>query len=103
MATMYPRQLPDRVLSDKKRRAEVAMFDVLRDQLPDAYHVFYSRAWVVRGRDGRSTDGEADFVIAHPERPILLLEVKGGRIGYDGQSDRWTSTDRDGFVHEIDP
>ena len=103
MATMYPRQLPDRVLSDTRRRAEVAVFDALRDQLPGAYHVFYSRAWAVRGRDGRSTDGEADFVIAHAERPVLLMEVKGGRIGYDGQTDRWTSTDRDGVIHDIDP
>ncbi len=38
-------------------------------------------------------DGEADFVIAHPDRGVLVVEVKGGTIRRDGKSGRWmTST-----------
>src|SRR5690242_12179104 len=103
MATMFPRQLPQRILDDPKRGAEVLVFEALRDRLPKSYHAFYSRAWVSKAPTGRAIDGEADFVITHADRPILLMEVKGGRIGYDGVGDCWTTTDRHGHTHEIDP
>lgn len=50
-------------------------------------------------RDGRQGDGEADFVLIHPQHGILVLEVKGG--GVHLESGRWCSTDRFGHVHAI--
>ncbi|WP_428939249.1 NERD domain-containing protein [Fontivita pretiosa] len=103
MAQMFPRSLPQKLLCDPKRSAEVQVYEALRDQLPARFHVFYSFSWVSKRPGGRALDGEADFVIADPDRGILVLEVKGGRIGYDGACGKWTTTDRDGCRHEIDP
>ncbi len=48
---------------------------------------------------GRARDGEADFLVAHPDLGLLVLEVKGGRIARGPEG--WTSTDRTGNVHGI--
>jgi len=48
-----------------------------------------------------AVDGETDFVIAHPNLGLLVLEVKGGRIEYEGPSNTWFSTDRHGERHAL--
>lgn len=101
MACMYPRQLPTYIRQDPLRSAECRIFDQLREQLPDAYTVFYSRPWLGLTPDGREIDGESDFVIAHEEAGLLTLEVKGGRVSRDAETETWTSRDRFGAVHII--
>ncbi|MBX3038563.1 MAG: NERD domain-containing protein [Anaerolineales bacterium] len=54
--------------------------------------IFYNVAWQAR-RDGYTRDGEADFVIAHPDYGVLVLEVKGGGVTYDAITGQWTTTD----------
>jgi len=93
MARMYPERLPQAVLDDPRRAAEVKTYEVMR-RLPGAYHVFYGTAWLGRRGAQGAADGEADFILVHPECGILVLEVKGGRIAYDGRTGKWTSTDR---------
>jgi len=100
MARMFPERVPEHALNDPKRSAEVQVYELLKS-LPDSYRVFYSVAWLGRRRDGGSKDGEADFVVAHPVRGILILEVKGGVIAFDGHTGEWSSTDRGGRVHAI--
>lgn len=51
------------------------MYDALKRQLPEGWCAFHSLK--LRRRDG---EGEADFVIAIPERGLLVLEVKGGEV-----------------------
>lgn len=97
MARMHPRPLPGSVLDDPRRCAEVRTYEAL-DTLDDAFHVFYSVTWQSRSR-GRARDGEADFLVAHPDLGLLVLEVKGGRIARGPKG--WTSTDRSGHVHPI--
>ena len=46
-------------------------------------------------------EGEADLLLLHPELGMLVLEVKGGRVAFDGRAGTWTSTGRDGTLHEI--
>ena len=46
-------------------------------------------------------EGEADFVIAHPELGVLALEAKGGRLDYDPTTRRWTQTGHSG-THPLD-
>ncbi len=77
------------------------MFDAFAGQLPDDFAVFYSVAWLNRSRDGTLNDGETDFVIGHPDRGVLIVEVKGGGIERDGASERWWSIDRTGTRHRI--
>ena len=104
MARIFPAELTSQVIRDPKRSAEVNMFDQLRVQLGERWVVFYSVAWIGRFRsDNALHDGETDFIVAHPQYGVLLIEVKGGRIDYDGTRGQWTTTDRDGEVHRIDP
>jgi len=103
VAHVLPISLPDWVRGDPKRRAEVVVFEALRDGLDDQYSVFYSFSWIVHRSTRGATEGEADFVVAHPDRGVLLVEVKGGFISYDGARGSWLSRDRDGMTYEIDP
>jgi len=98
---LYPEHLPESVLNDPKRSAEVRVYETLAG-LDGPYVVFYSVNWQAR-INGNTRDGEADFVIAHPELGILVIEVKGGGIDYDATSGEWTTTDRYGEVFKIDP
>jgi len=103
MAVMRPEVLPEWVVSDPKLSAEAKVYDVLR-ALPDGYRVYYHVPWVNESTErGPASEGEADFIVAHPDKGILLIEVKGGRIGHDGPAGGWTTTDREGKVHRIDP
>ena len=47
--------------------AERRLYEGFLEQLDDAYVVYHSVDWVVAGRRGPEPEGEADFVIAHPE------------------------------------
>lgn len=66
--------------------------------LPDSWIVFHSVSWQSK-RSGRQGDGEADFLVVHPRKGMLVIEVKGGGIEID--RGRWTTTDRRGDKHEI--
>jgi len=101
MAKLYPEHLPESILSDPKRNAEKKVFEALSGLGP-SFVIFYSVAWQSR-KDGSARDGEADFVIAHPDYGVLVLEVKGGGISYNAQSGQWTTTDRSGNSYLIDP
>jgi len=94
MATM----IPD-VPIINSGNAEARLYDGLR-QLPDEYRIYHSVAYCLTGR-GPAREGELDFLVLHPERGLLGIEVKGGRIAYDGRSYSWTSTDRAGKEHRI--
>lgn len=97
MAHTYPERLPESIKNDPFRSAECKVYERLQT-LPDTYTVFYSVAWLSRRG---AQDGEADFVIAHPDRGLLVLEVKGGAIAFDAVTSEWTSTDRHGQTHVI--
>jgi hypothetical protein len=78
--------------------AEQLVIERVRDALPAEYHVYPNVHWVSRSRvGGPARDGETDLVIAHPERGLLIVEVKGGPIRRDGMG-RWYSGS-----HELDP
>lgn len=97
MARMYPNQLSP----DTESEAEQKLYQVFQDELDNSYIVFHGVAWPSLDAEGRPRDGEADFVIAHPQRGILVMEVKGGVIRCSPRTGRWSSTDRVGRVHDI--
>jgi hypothetical protein len=76
----------------------VRVWQALR-ALDDDWRVFHSVPWQ-SVRDGREGDGEADFVLLHPRKGVVVLEVKGGEIAiHDGV---WYSRHRGtGDVHRI--
>ena len=53
---------------------------VLEEALDDDWEIFHSAAWLIRDKQGGSKDGEIDFVLCHPDRGVLCLEVKGGGL-----------------------
>ena len=90
------RMIPDRLRPDTKSHAEQVLYHAFERQLPDPFVVFHQVPWQHRDLRNGARDGEADFIIAHQDLGILILEVKGGQIRYDGTSDRWFSNQ-----HEI--
>ena len=97
MARMYPEKIPPGMKSDAERR----LFEQFRDEFSDEFLVFSQVHWLARRRSGGATDGEADFVIAHPRYGALVIEVKGGGIRRDAQTGQWFSIDRESAEHEI--
>ncbi len=83
--------------------AERRLYEAFLERLPDEYVVYHSVDWVLAAEDagGAPVQGECDFLISHPVDGILVLEVKGGRIGYDPATRRWTTTGHQG-THALD-
>jgi Nuclease-related domain/UvrD-like helicase C-terminal domain/AAA domain len=74
MGTMFPTSFPRE--EEQGRWAEAQVFNAFR-QLDDEWQCFYSVPWQSR-RKGRQGDGEADFVLVHPNQGLFIVEVKGG-------------------------
>ncbi|MDO4765091.1 MAG: nuclease-related domain-containing protein [Eubacteriales bacterium] len=66
---------------------EMKVYEALKT-LNDQYTIFYSLSWV--GINEKRTVGEADFVIVHPAKGILVIEVKSGEIEY--KNGEWIQT-----------
>ncbi len=101
MPTMFPTPLPETVIRNPAREAERDVYPALQAQLDEGHLVFYSVAWLAKSKGEGARDGEVDFVIANPQKGILLLEVKGGQVCRDGASGRWISIDRSHHEHDI--
>ena len=56
-------------------------------------------AWLEKRPGDEPADGEADIVVAHPDFGVMVIEVKGGRVGRIGG--KWESVDRKGNRHAI--
>ncbi len=88
MARMYPQWLP----ASGKSNAERKLFTVVQNHLPDEYTILWSIDWTIlrpAAYGGGAQEGEVDFLVVHPEKGILILEVKGGGVGYDGTRHEW--------------
>ncbi|MEJ7655578.1 MAG: ATP-binding domain-containing protein [Thermoleophilaceae bacterium] len=77
VARMHPRSLLEEEL---KSTGEGKVFAALRDGLSDEWEVFHSASVVFRDHAAGAQDDESDFVLSHPEKGIVSLEVKGGGI-----------------------
>lgn len=96
------RMLPDVDPSQLQHASEEPVYIALRDQLSDDYIVLHSYPWLRPWRGKALAEGEADFVVLHPSRGLLVLEVKGGdTIRYDGH--RWFRDTKNGPDEFQDP
>jgi hypothetical protein len=98
---MFPVQIPDHITRDKGRSAELRVYEILSEQLSDKFVCYYSRPWHQFTPDGHEKDGEADFVVAHPDLGMLVIEVKGGRVSCRERDEQWLSKDRYGIEYKI--
>jgi len=88
---MHPRSLLE---EDLQSKAEGKVFSALRDGLPDDWEVFHSASVVYRDHAHGAQDDESDFVLCHPDKGIVCLEVKGG--GIECRHGEWFRLDRGG-------
>jgi len=97
------RMFPEVAAEDLEHSSEAPVYEALRDGLPDDFIVLHSYPWLRPWRDeGALSEGEADFVVLHPERGLLVLEVKGGEnIRHDGR--RWFRDNASGPKEFQDP
>lgn len=91
------RMFPERLTSDAPT-SEQRVHQALRTGLDDSFVVFHSVSW--HGRN-RKPDGEVDFLVAHADLGLLVIEVKGGQIGIDPRRGTWLSKDGQGEIHDI--
>ena len=101
MPRFHPPRFPDELKADRAGAAEYQVFEALVDGLPDDWVVIHRVRWIDGPAQGWRSDGECDFLIAHSDLGMLAVEVKGGRIGRDPATGRWTSTDVHGERHDI--
>lgn len=71
MARTVPETLTDAPVSER------VVFASLRARLPDPWRVWHGVAYSAAQT---GTEGEADFVAAHPARGLVVIEVKGGHV-----------------------
>ncbi len=70
---------------DTTSDAELLLYEAF-EKLPAAFTVLHAVKWFARTQ---GTVGEIDFLIAHPEHGVLIMEVKGGDIRIE--NGRWFS------------
>ncbi len=93
MARLIPKVSIDEIALKPERDVARALVD----QLPNDCIIYHSYPWLRAERNdrtGRDTlrEGETDFVILVPTHGMLVLEVKGGEIGYEPENRRWYRT-----------
>ena len=101
MARMWPEAVPSWVSADSRSRQRLRCINVCAiPWVTDGKFFIHAHGGGINPKGGE-TDGEADFIVVHPDKGFLFLEVKGGRIEYNPASSRWTSRDRNGILFNI--
>jgi hypothetical protein len=73
-------------------RAERTVRQRLRAAFDDAWRLYPNVRWLAATRPGGpARDGETDVVLVHPQRGILVIEVKGGAHITRDHFGRWYS------------
>jgi hypothetical protein len=80
--TVHPGDAPRPAESE----GEATVWKALKQRLPNGWTAWHS----LRIRDKHGYLGEGDFVLAHPTRGMLVLEVKGGQL--ELRDGRWFSS-----------
>jgi len=92
MARMFPDVIKSRVVFAS--RAEEAFYNECRRTLGSSWSVFYSCTLSSIEKNFGLKDNEIDFVLYHPRFGLIAVEVKGGRIGYEKESNNFFSINR---------
>ncbi len=92
MAFLYPDLADSRVIFSS--RAEEQLYKICSENLSDSRHVFYSITLSKHELGEGIKDNEIDFVVYHPLYGLIVIEVKGGRIGFDAKSAAFFSINR---------
>jgi len=96
MSKIFPNKLPKEVLDNPRRKAEVKVFNALKNaEIFSTQKVYYSASWLntVNEKDAQ-TDGECDFIITDSDMGIIYIEVKGGIVTKD-KNNIWFSNGKE--------
>lgn len=87
MARMVP-NLTDLQLDrlKEKSKAEAKFYIACREQLGSDILVIHSIAWISTTLSSKPRNGETDFTIFDPNGGFIVVEVKGGYVGFDRNS-----------------
>jgi len=89
-------------IKETKSNAERKVFYALKDLLPGDYTIIHSLpVYKKSSRKGPLKDGEIDFLILHPDKGMIALEVKGGGIQIDPVTGNWYSINYYGEKNSI--
>jgi thymidine kinase len=83
------RMIPATISLDTQSNAEIRLFPLLKKSLDDSFTVFHSFDLLTKNLQQKFIEGEIDFLIFSPQYGLLVLEVKGGGIVYDGSTGVW--------------
>jgi hypothetical protein len=101
MARLLP-EADDAELATWPSKAERRVYLACR-ALPASWLVIRGVRTLMADDRGVPKDGEADFTVFDPERGLLVIEVKGGPIRYDGAKDKWFGEGPAGEFFRADP
>lgn len=97
MAFMRPEIDPEDIPYDSER----IVYRALKEQLGNDFVVLHSYPWLRPDRDGTLREGEADFIVLHQNKGMLVLEVKGGELRYENAT--WQRKKKHGYEPITDP
>jgi hypothetical protein len=103
MALMIPDLTVEEVERENGSNAEARIYAAIGDGLGAGYTVLYSVAWLEKGRAASPQEGEADFLVLHPDRGLLVIEVKGGGVERNPAGEGWITRGADGIHRMRDP
>ena len=75
--------IPDVAAESLDHNSEALLMKAFQNRLGDDYCVFHSFPWLYPGRedfDSAAREGEADFVLLHRAKGLLIIEAKGGEV-----------------------
>ena len=98
MAIMYPDAQKTRVIFQSKAEEQ---FYIKASLLSDHWVVYYSCTLsAIEGKSGLK-ENEIDFVLYHPNFGIVVVEIKGGLIGFQAETREFYSINRHGSRFSI--
>ena len=86
---------------------EERLATALERDLKPPWRMYRNVAWLEKRPGNEPQDGEADLVLAHPDRGVMVIEVKGGGIEcrhgewYGKHEGEWERI-RDPFAQAVD-
>ncbi|MCA9795303.1 MAG: NERD domain-containing protein [Candidatus Eremiobacteraeota bacterium] len=88
-----PRFVPKIQPAQIDHGAERYVAQALEIGLDASWTVFHSYCWLREDRSQKKAnlrEGEVDFLLLHPVEGLLIVEVKGGKVGYDPATGHWS-------------
>ncbi len=85
MARFIPTIDPTTIENSSERKVA----NVLASHLSDQINIIHSFNWVEKHNKRPLVEGECDFIVLDPKNGLLFIEVKGGILGFDPETEQW--------------